>query len=86
MKLEQQAMLDKPKLSFALADMYFKQSDDRQLSNLLFSMMHDRILPILEQMEELGQLQSWVNLNLLAGDIADRFLSSVVTTRPPPPS
>ena len=77
-KLEQQAMLDKPKLAFALADMYFKQSNDRQLPDLLFSMMHDRILPILEQMEELGQLQSWVNLNLLAGDIADRFLSSVV--------
>ena len=77
-ELEQQAMLEKPKLAFALAEMYFKQNNDRQLPNLLLKMLRERILPILEQMQEENSIQGWVKLNVLSDDIADRILSNVV--------
>ena len=77
-ELEKQAVLSKPKLAFALAEMYFKQSNERQLPDLTSKMLRERILPILEQMAEQKEIAGWVDLPVLANDLVDRVLSTTV--------
>ena len=77
-ELETQAVLSKPRLAFALAEMYFKQSNERQLADLTAEMLRERILPILERMAERKEIAGWVDLALLANDLVDRVLSTTV--------
>lgn len=77
-KLERESIRSKPTLSKALVSMYFKQNNERELSNHLLAMMRERVVPILNEMKEKKLILAWVDNDFLGNEISDRYLAVVL--------
>ena len=76
--VQAKAVLDQPLLAFSLVDMHFKQKNCRNIPELNFNAIRDRFVPFLESLQKDGQISKWVNLNMLAGDIIERYFGAIL--------
>jgi AcrR family transcriptional regulator len=67
-----------PGLARALMSAYFKLEGSREMPESLYRSLYETWLPILQEMQHLRALRSWIPLELLCEELCDREFSMVM--------